>query len=750
MLWWLLVSHGLGVLLTALVGWRRGIRAGLGVGVVPPLATTIWAVDRLMSGADAESTELVWVDGLDLVLLFRTDTVALMMTVLVSGIGVLVFAYGTAYFTADAAGRARFPATLLAFSASMLGLVLADSIWTLFVFWELTSITSFLLVGYYTTSDAVMDAARRALMITAGGGLVLMVGLLVLAAETGTSVISDFETVDGTAASVAAVLIMIGAATKSAQIPFHVWLPGAMAAPTPVSAYLHSATMVKAGVFIIAVLGPVFIGNDVWSALGLAFGISSMLWGAIGALRHDDAKLVLAWSTVSQLGLMVTLLSLGTAKGTFAAVSILVAHALFKAALFIVVGEIDVRTGTRKLTELGGLATSMPVAAAVAVGAGASMAGIPPLLGFAAKEAAVEAALGLDGPMFVVAGLSVIVGAVLTVAYTTRFLIGLLGPGPDVTVAPNRPLLAIPSGLLAAAGFVGYLFIGPVNDLVVPAAAELNPSADVYVLYRWPGPTLGLAVSMAVIAGGLILGTFLARRMLPVPRPVGADVADRWLDAIPVVSRTIIGRVQHGSLPIYLATMAIVASLAAGSFALSLPADRIVLWDDPLQAVLAAVIVAVAFAGVFVGSRLGAALTLGAVGICVSGVYIIYGAPDLALTQLLVETVVVVGFVLGLGHLARRFPDSPNTWRTIRIIVSLAAGVGVASALAVAGSQPVGQPPIDDLVRLAADDGGGGNVVNVILTDIRALDTLGEITVLVVVALGIVALANVRRSETMT
>lgn len=749
-MWWLLLSHGFGVLLAALSGWRRGMRAGLTVASAAPLATTIWAVDRLVSGADPETTEVVWVEGLDLVLRFRTDTVALLMTVLVSGIGVLVFAYGTAYFSADAAGRARFPATLLAFSASMLGLVLADSIWTLFVFWELTSITSFLLVGYNSTSDAVMDAARRALMITAGGGLILMVGLLLLAGEAGTSVISEFGAVDGPAASVAAALIMVGAATKSAQIPFHVWLPGAMAAPTPVSAYLHSATMVKAGVFIVAVFGPVFSGNDVWTVLGLAFGISSMLWGAIGALRHDDAKLILAWSTVSQLGLMVTLLSLRTPKGVFAAVSILAAHALFKAALFVVVGEIDVRTGTRKITELGGLASSMPIAAAVAVAAGASMAGIPPLLGFAAKEAAVEAALGLEGPMFIVAGLSVIVGAVLTVAYTTRLLIGLLGPGPDVTVAPNRPLLAIPSMALAGAGLLGYLFIDPVNELVVPAAVELDPSADAYALYRWPGPTLGLAVSMVVIVCGLILGTILARRTLAIPRPVGADVADRWLDSIPVVSRTVIGRVQHGSLPIYLATMAIVVSLAAAPFALSLPADRIVLWDDPLQAVLSAVIVAVAVAGVFVGSRLGAALTLGAVGICVSGVYILYGAPDLALTQLLVETVVVVGFVLGLGHLARRFPDSPNTWRRIRIAVSLVVGTGVASALAVAGSQPAGQPPIDDLVRLAADDGGGENVVNVILTDIRALDTLGEITVLVVVALGIVALANVRRSEMTT
>ncbi len=747
MLWWLLLSHVVGVAISALAGWRWGIRQGLTAAAAAPLATTIWAATRLVSGAGSETTEITWVDGLDLALRFRTDALAMLMTLLVSGIGVLVFAYATAYFAPDAAGRARFPATLLAFSMSMLGLVLADSVWTLFVFWELTSITSFLLVGHKSTSPTVLDAARRALMITAGGGLVLMVGLLVLVDVAGTSTLSALEPVEGSAASLAAALIMVGAATKSAQIPFHIWLPGAMAAPTPVSAYLHSATMVKAGVFLVAVLGPVLADNGVWMISGLVFGISSMLWGAIGALRHDDAKLILAWGTVSQLGLLITLLSLGTAKGVFAAISLLFAHALFKAALFIVVGEIDVRTGTRSITELGGLASKMPLAAVVAVAAGASMAGVPPLLGFAAKEAAVEAALELDGPLFAVAGLSILVGAVLTVAYTTRLLLGLFGSGPDVAVAPGRTLLAAPSVVLAAAGLAGFVFIGPVNAMVGPAAIEVDPEAAVYTLYRWPGLTLGLTVSAIVVAVGLVVGRAVYALDPAVPRAIGAAATDRLLNGIPSTCRMVIGRIQHGSLPIYLATMAGVASLAVLPMALHYSADHIVLWNDPLQAVLAAVILAASVAGGFVGSRLGAALTLGAVGICVSGVYVLHGAPDLALTQLLVETVIVVGFVLGLGHLARRFPDSPDAWQAVRIVVSLAVGIGVSAGLAVAAAQPVGSPPVEDLVRLAADEGGGANVVNVILTDIRALDTLGEITVLVVVALGLGALANVRRSE---
>jgi len=304
--------------------------------------------------------------------------------------------------------------------------------------------------------------------------------------------------------------------------------------------------------------------------------------------------------------------------------------------------------------------------------------------------------------------------------------------------------------VLSGSGFVGYLFLGHVDALVVDAAVELDTGADVYALLRWPGFTLGLAVSLAAVALGGLLGAVLARRPIDIPKPLGADVTDRLLEGIPLACRRIIGRIQHGSLPIYLVTMAAVASVAALPMALQFSTDHVVLWNDPLQALLAGIIVAAAVAGGFVGSRLGAALTLGAVGICVSGVYILHGAPDLALTQLLVETVVVVGFVLGLGHLARSFPDSADAWQAVRIAVSLGVGIGVPIALAVAASQPAGRPPIDDLVRLAADDGGGTNVVNVILTDIRALDTLGEITVLVVVAVGIVALANVRRSEVTT
>ncbi len=744
--WLLFIAHVIGIVLAALAG-RVSTAKGLVVAAVAPAATAIWAVVQLVNGVEPAVVELVWVGGLDLAVRFRFDSLALLMTLLVSGIGALVFVYGAGYFSPTSPGGGRFAASLLAFSTSMLGLVWADSIWTLFIFWELTSITSFLLVGHKNTDPSVLTAARRALMITGVGGLVLLAGLIVLANTSGTSVISDFEPVSGGAGTLAAVLVLVGAATKSAQVPFHVWLPGAMAAPTPVSAYLHSATMVKAGVLLVAVTGAAFANVAAFKSLGIAFGVVSILWGAVGALRHRDAKLILAWGTISQLGLLITLLSVGTGKAVFAAVSLLFAHALFKAALFLVVGEIDIRTGTRDIEQLGGLWRSMPIAFAVAVAGGLSMAGAPPLLGFAAKEAAIEAVLQLEGPEQLIVGLGVIGGSVLTVAYTVRFLLTVFGPGPATEVAPRRDAMTASAVVLGAAGLAGFVFLGHVNEIIVPAATELNDAASVYSLLRWPGLQLAFGFSIAILLAGSILGARFAHRSVRAPSPVGANVADAAIDRTLTTARLVTARVQHGSLPVYVATMAAVAAIAATPFFASVGTSHLLWWDEPLQAALVAAILASAVSGAFVGSRLGAALTLGAVGIGVTGLFVLHGAPDLALTQLLVETIVVVGFVLGLGHLARSFPRVETTWRNVRLAVSTLAGIGVTVALAASGANPVGRTPLADLTAASVDEGGGNNIVNVILTDIRALDTLGEVVVLATVAIGILALANFQPAQ---
>ena len=585
-------------------------------------------------------------------------------------------------------------------------------------------------------------------MITGGGGLALLAGLLLLGRSSGTTILTALQPAEGTAGILAALLILTAVATKSAQVPFHVWLPGAMAAPTPVSAYLHSATMVKAGVLLMAVTGSAFADVDAWKIVGLALGISTMLWGGIGALRHVDAKLILAWGTVSQLGLLVTLLALGSGKAIFAAMSMLVAHALFKATLFLVVGEADIRTGTRDIRELGNLYKTMPFATGAAVLAGLSMAGAPPLLGFTTKEAAIEATLGMEGIEQVISVAAVSLGAGLTVAYTTRFLWCVFGPGPHTLVSERRLAMTIPASFLALTGIAGFVALGPVSSVVRSAAVELNEKSKTYELLRWPGITTAFLISMGALIAGVATATLLitrsqsARTDAAAPNPFGANNADQALHGILAVSRRVTSFVQHGSLPVYVAVMALTASVATIPFFTDLTIDHLTWWDHPLQMVFALAIAATALVGAFVNSRLGAALTLGAVGISVCGIFVSYGAPDLALTQLLIETIVVVGFVTGLGHLNREFPKVVNTWRSVRLVVSGLGGCAVVVALISATASPSGTAPLEVLAEQAVETGGGNNVVNVVLTDMRALDTLGEVVVLAVVALGIAALAT--------
>ena len=752
MIWFLLSLFVVASATTALFGARLG-RNALWIAAIPMAATALWSL-TLVGTDDVVESGFAWIPGLDVSVLFRIDALSAVLSLLVAGIGALVCVYAVGYFSATAAGMGRFASTLTAFSGAMVGLVWADSVWTLFMFWELTSITSFLLVGFKNTDPVARTAARRALVITAAGGLTLLAGFVLFVDASGTAVLSEITPITGSTATAAAVLILIAAATKSAQVPFHVWLPGAMAAPTPVSAYLHSATMVKAGVILVAVIAPAFQETEVWKPLGLTFGLATMIWGAIGALRHVDAKLILAWGTVSQLGLLIALLAIGTPKATFAAMSILVAHAVFKAALFMVVGEVDVRTGTRNINELSGLRRSMPVTFAVALVCGFSMAGIPPTLGFPAKEAAIEAVQGLAGSELWLVGGLVIGGSVLTVAYTTRLLLGMFGssePMPDRPVSPVRPAMTTPEVVLGLATVGGFVALGWVTDIVRTATVVVSPKAEVYSLYRWPGLTDAFITSMLVVAGGLVLGALLARRVvLSGPAARGASIADTLIDGLGRVARRIARRVQHGSLPLYLATTVVVLGTAAVPFVGEIDTDRLYWWDNRAEAVLVVMIVAAAIAATTVGSRLGAALVLGAVGFSVAGLFVAIGAPDLVLTQLLVETVIVVGFVLGLGRLATRFPTATRLWFVGRVAVSLLIGAAVAVALAGAASSPSGAPPILDLAESAVDEGGGNNVVNVILTDTRALDTLGEVIVLMTVAVGILTLTRKRRTRANT
>jgi multicomponent Na+:H+ antiporter subunit A len=736
-----------------------------------PLATVVWAASQagdVLDGGVVTETHR-WLPSLGLELTLRLDGFALLMLALVSGIGVLIFIYAEAYFSARP-DLGRFAATLLAFSGSMLGLVLADNLLLLFVFWELTSITSYLLIGFEDTKAEARAAALQAFLITGAGGLALLGGCLLLGQAAGTYSLSAILAAPptGGVVSAALVLLLLGAFTKSAQAPFHSWLPGAMAAPTPVSAYLHSATMVKAGVYLIARLAPAFAPEiGWWRPVVIAVGATTMLIGGYRALRQDDLKLLLAHGTTSQLGFMVVLLGAGSDEATFAGVALLIAHGAFKAALFMVVGIVDHQAHTRDLRRLTGLGQRMPVVAAVAVVSAGSMAGVPLLLGFISKEAAYESLLhaevGWYRPLVVAA---VVVGSILTFAYSARFVWGAFASkdpallrddavGPEVP-RPGKRFLG-PAALLAVLSVVTGVLPALLDRLVGQAAITLAPLLEPAHLAIWHGVNPALGLSLLTFAAGAAL--FLGRARVAaaqdaVPSLPSADGGYRaTLRGTVRVADRVTAVVQNGSLPVYLGVILVTVLAVPGGVLLTrtkLP-DDVVLFDSPIQVVVTIVVASCAFAAAAAHRRFAAAIFLGGVGYGVAVLFVIQGAPDLALTQLLVETLVLVIYVLVLRHLPERF--QAVRWRFgqgPRVVIAMGIGVFAAAFALIAASARVDDPVSDAHLALALPEGHGRNVVNVTLVDFRGFDTMGEIVVLTVAALGIAGLVRAARRDRAT
>ena len=425
-----------------------------------PATAVLWALARAGPVADGtvQSQVVPWVPALDLALAFTLGSLQWVMVLVVAGIGALVLVYCTWYFSDDEPGLAAFAGHFVAFAGAMLGLVLANDLLLLYVFWELTTVFSYLLIGHDPTKRAGRAAGLQALVVTTFGGLAMLVGILLVGNEAGTLRISELlaDPPAGTTVNVAVVLLLLGALSKSALFPFHFWLPAAMAAPTPVSAYLHAAAMVKAGVYLVALLAPAFAGVPGWRGLLLSLGLFTLLLGGWRAVRQYDIKLLLAYGTVSQLGFILTIVSVGTRAAALAGLAMLVAPALFKAALFMVVGIVDRQTGTRDLRKLSGIGRSSPVLAGTALIAGASMAGLPPLTTFVAKEGVYSALVdvarsgegtGVSGPAGWMLVTGVVAGSALTVAYTARFLWGTLASRPTAT---RCEIARIPAGFLAA------------------------------------------------------------------------------------------------------------------------------------------------------------------------------------------------------------------------------------------------------------------------------------------------------------
>jgi len=751
----LLAAHGLAALLLALP-FGRGRRA-VAIAAVPPAAALVWLAARAGGVLDGRAVEerLSWVPGLDLGLDLRLDGAALLLALLVAGIGLGIVLYAGGYFGGKP-GTGRFLAALVGFGGSMLGLAVSDHLIALYLFWEATTVTSYLLIGHDDRSPDARAAAQQAALVTVLGGLAMLGGIVLLGLDAGTMSISELAAAppQGGTAAAAMGLILLGALTKSAQFPFHDWLPGAMAAPTPASAYLHSATMVKAGVFLIVRLAPVAAGVGFWTPLVAGIGLTTMFLGGWRALREYDLKLILAYGTVAQLGLLTATAAVAEPAAITAVLGMLAAHALFKAALFMVAGAVDKAAGTRDVRRLGGLGARLPWLFAAALAAGASMAGIPPLLGFVTKEAVLDA-LVADAPAMAVL---VAAGSALTVAYTARVLSVFTGPASPSTVRRPGAWLVGPPLALAVLGLVA----GAAPSLVAPvfdaAGASVTGVAGAAKFVLWPGITPALGLSAASLAAGL--GLVAARRPFErlqerLPRLPDARAAYRsTVTGLLRLADLSTGLFQSGSLPVYLgvvlvSVLAVPGPALVGAF--DLP-DGLAIGEGWVQVVVAGLMALSAAALAAVRRRLAALLLLGAVGYGMAALFAVQGAPDLALTQLLIETVSLVVLALVLYRMPVRFRRSGSRGRAwLRLALSAAVGVFVTAAVLTAGADPAERSVSDYYAERSLPDGGGRNIVNVILTDFRALDTFGEITVLTTAALGVggllAGLTAARREE---
>ncbi|CAN5571214.1 Na+/H+ antiporter subunit A [soil metagenome] len=762
----LLVAHFAAALLLPRVARSTGPRVFLIAAIVPAL-TTVWAVwhaPGILAGTPVLET-FQWAPALGFDIQLRVDAFALLMIALVSGIGTLIFCY-SAYYFSDNPGIGRLAMLLLAFAGAMLGLVLADNLLALYLFWELTSVTSYLLIGFEDRTAAARAAALRALLITAAGGLAMLGGFVLLGHTAGTYVLSEILALrpSDPASQVALLLILFGAFTKSAQVPFHFWLPGAMAAPTPVSAYLHSATMVKAGVYLIARLAPAFAEVPFWRPLVIGVGLSTMIVGGWRAMSQRDAKLLLAHGTTSQLGLLVVLFGAGYEKATLAGATVLLAHGAFKAALFMVVGIVDHKAGTRDITRLSGMHRPLRTTFLVAVAAVASMAGLPPMLGFVAKEGAFEALAGaLGAPWRALILTLMVTGSALTFAYSVRFLWGVfadkkpgeLGPEEAVTTAkrPAWPFVA-PAALLAIVTLVFGVLPGAISEIVVAGARALDIRTPPYRLALWHGFNEALALSAAAITLGLLLwrmrlrvSSLQTRYRFPV---AGARIHDAAVGYMVYFADWLTGRMQSGSLPMYLMIILGTAVAVPGALLLSgiaiprgiTPVDR------PMQLAVALIMAAATLVAVRSARRMVAVVAVGFVGYGVAFLFVIHGAPDLALTQLLIETLLLVLFVLVLRHLPPTFSArGDDIWKLPRTVVAVSVGLFTATLALVAAGARLDASLANEFLTRALPEGDGRNVVNVILVDFRAFDTFGEIVVLTVAALGVLGLVRAAQRD---
>ena len=692
---------------------------------------------------------LPWVPGLRIDLAFHVDGLAALMLLMITGVGTAVFVYAGGYM-AGQAGQGRLYLLLSLFMVAMIGCVTADHLIVLFLFWEATSLLSFLLVGFDHTNPASRKSAQQSLLVTGSGGLAMLAGFILLGQGVGsyrlTDIVQALPALAPTPALQAALaLILVGAFTKSAQFPFHFWLPNAMAAPTPVSAYLHSATMVKLGVFLLARLDPGFGHWPMWEWALKGAGSITAAWGMLLALRERDLKRILAWSTVATLGTLVTLVGVRGPSAPVAVGALLLAHALYKAPLFFVAGNVDHGTGTRNIDRLGNLRRAMPWTAAAALLAGASMAGMPLSFGYIAKDMILEAK-GAEEVFAFARHANTVFGAVaVAVAGVAAVRIFWRHPG---TVAPAEaheggPALVLPPLLLALLGMALGIFPFVVQDLIAAAAGAMSPETTALALQLslTPGPALGsLAVTLAI--GALVywqwdpLHRLFERGVQRTGHFGMTAVYERSLEGIPRLAAWSTRALQTGHLPTYLAcsaaTVAAGLGLALWAGAGDLPWPPAPVLPSAGLAGACGLIMLGAVAACVVRHRLVMLLATGLVGYGSAVFFLFTGAPDVAYTQFAVETVFVIVVASVLIGLSRRLPARAVAEPRLRpgaLLLAMAWAAAVTALSLVATAGPLDGVLSEFFATRSVPEANGRNVVNVILVDFRALDTLGEISV---------------------
>ncbi len=752
--------------LIARVSGRERIAWGLALIPLAIFGLTLMQAGPVWSGGQV-TERINWVPVLGLQLSFTLDGLSLLFALIISGIGTLIVGYAGHYLARDS-GLGRFLAYLMLFMGAMLGLVLAGNVLTMFVFWELTSVTSYLLIGYKHDYADARRGALHSLLVTGGGGLALLVGLLLLGQAAGSYELSDILAAGDVLRAhalypAAVILILLGCFTKSAQVPFHFWLPGAMQAPTPASAFLHSATMVKAGVYLMARLSPALGGTALWNVTLAVVGGTTMTFAAIVAMRQFDLKAMLAYTTISMLGALTMQIGLGGKYGAEGVATNILAHALYKSALFMLAGVIDHECGTRDLRRLGGLRAYMPQTMVITVLALLSFGGIPVMFGFVAKELMLEAALKTD----LGATLSVLAVAAIAVTAVAYLITGwrlfsntflgqrsmaamqqhITDPTPGMLVGPGVPALLsllIPLALL-----------GPISGLIGPASSAIYGKELEVELTLWHGINPALLVSLGAIAVGFGLARFGEQLATMRGWPAwsrGDMIFDRLIEQTLAGATALTRTLQSGQLRRYILITALTMLVFVGVpfVRFGLAAVRFD-FDPQLQfyEILAASLIPIGvIATIRARTRLGAIIAVGVVGAMVSLLFVLFSAPDLALTQLLIEVLSTVFLLLVFSVLPVRFESFSAAWvRRRDAIIATVIGVLMGGLVLATATNTSFASLAPFFLENSLEKGKGANVVNVILVDFRGFDTMGEITVLFIALLGIYGLLRLRQGK---